>query len=176
MLLAVVRGKDAEVGADVMVLPDDPVDLQGGIYEQLTSLERQHLAIPLPARERARRLTTLWTIKEGYTKAIGTGIGFGLERIEVDLGPSGGVQGVNVDGRLVALDGWRVKSGLMPRHGQSGATDGVQEGVGEGAVSVEEEVGWALIWKGDEAEVWDGEMTIVEWDELLRVFEDIKIR
>lgn len=77
---------------------------------------------------------------------------------------------MHVDGRPVELDGWEVQSGIMPK-GSSG--EGM-EGVGEGLVRHEEEVGWALIWKGDEEEPWDGEMEVVEWEELVRALEDAK--
>jgi 4'-phosphopantetheinyl transferase len=169
VLLGVARGDTAELGVDVMLPPLDPVELQDSLDLQLTSMEKHHLAIPLPPRERAARLTTLWTIKEGYTKAIGHGVGFGLERIEVELGHMGEVWAVHVDGRPVGVEGWKVFSGMIqPPPEESGS--GAGEGIGEGSVVTQRgEVGWAVIWRGDE---WDGEVEVVKWGEFVRVFED----
>lgn len=82
--------------------PNDPFPTQEGISDQLTLLEKQSLAMPLSLRDRSLRLTKLWSVKEAYTKAIGEGITFGLERIEVELSASAGkVERVKVDGRDV---------------------------------------------------------------------------
>lgn len=51
-------------------------------------------------------LTTLWTLKEGYTKAIGEGVGFGLERINVVLDELKAVR-VEVDGKDIDWK-WRI--------------------------------------------------------------------
>jgi 4'-phosphopantetheinyl transferase len=185
VLLGVARGITAELGVDVMLPPEDPVELQDSLDLQLTPMEKHHLAIPLPPRERAARLTTLWTIKEGYTKAIGHGVGFGLERIEVELGHMGEVWAVHVDGRPVGVEGWKVLSGMIRQpseeseEGGSGSVDGSRgsggsglgkEGLGEGKVNTQRgEVGWAVIWRGDE---WDGEVEMVKWGEFVRVFEE----
>lgn len=128
------------------------------------------LAIPLGTADRAQRLTTLWTLKEGYTKAVGQGIVFGMERIEVDLGPKGEVRDVCVDGRPVGLDGWKYATGRLGRRDTGAAAAGI-EGLGEGAVSAREgeEVGWAAYWR--EKEEWDGQVRVVQWDELVRTFE-----
>ena len=95
---------------------------------QLVSGEKMALALPLTDHQRARLITTLWTFKEGYTKAIGEGVGFGLERIAVDLSIDGLVDGVSVDGRDIRWDGWKWTTGW----------------VGDG-----KEYGWSVYWKGD---------------------------
>lgn len=131
-----------------------------------------HLAVPLSTADRSQRLTTLWTLKEGYTKAVGQGIVFGMERIEVDMGPKGEVWDVCVDGRPVGLDGWKYATGQL---GKADLGDGSAqvdlEGLGEGAVVSREgeEVGWAAYWRGKEE--WDGKVRVVHWDELVRTFE-----
>lgn len=94
-------------------------------------------------RVKAKLLTTLWTVKEGYTKAIGEGIGFGLDRIAVDLG-DGSVRGIRVDGRDIREDGWSWVVGSL---------DGG-------------EYGYAVIWKGG------GEVTVenIDWRGFVRAF------
>lgn len=190
MLLGVQRGDGAEVGVDLMVPPTDPVDVQDGISLQvgpastimrcrtladlqLTHKEKVHLAVPLTAAARAQRLTTLWTLKEGYTKAVGEGIVFGMERIEVDMGQKGEVWDVCVDGRPVGLDGWKYATGRLGKADLSGeGTLQVDlEGLGEGAVVQREgeEVGWAAYWRGQDE--WEGKVRVIQWDELVRTFE-----
>ncbi|BEI85254.1 hypothetical protein CcaverHIS002_0506550 [Cutaneotrichosporon cavernicola] len=140
VLLAV---NDRDVGVDVMDLPSNPEELEDSISYQLTPHERLALAATR-GRVKAKLLTTLWTIKEGYTKAIGEGIAFGLDRIEVDPG-DGSVAGVRVDGRDVRKDGWRWAVGSL----EGGA------------------YGYAVIWRGEESAV---EVETVGWDEFIRAF------
>ncbi|ODO01482.1 hypothetical protein I350_06302 [Cryptococcus amylolentus CBS 6273] len=133
------------VGIDIMLHPEDPFPTQEGISEQLTLLERQSLAIPLTPRERSQRLTKLWSVKESYTKAIGEGITFGLERIEVELeGPGEGkVKTVRVDGKDVGERGWEWR----------------QNDLGE-------DYGYAVWWRGDDAEdTGEAQMEHVSWEE-----------
>lgn len=127
-----------------------------------------NLAVPLSTAERAQRLTSLWSLKEAYTKAIGEGIIFGMERIEVDLGTKGEVWDVCVDGRPVGLDGWKYATGYLTPPASSHHPE---EGLGEGIVASREgsEVGWAAYWKGGTE--WDGQVRVVQWDELVRTFE-----
>lgn len=65
-------------------------------------------------------------MKEGYTKAIGTGISFGLERINVQPGV-GMVSKLEIDGRDARSQGWRWAVGSL-----------------DGAY------GWAVIWNEEE--------------------------
>lgn len=116
---------------------------------KLTLSERLHLS-GTRGRVKAKLLTTLWTIKEGFTKAIGEGIAFGLDRIEVDPG-DGSVPGFTVDGRDVREDGWRWAVGSI---------DGG-------------EYGYAVIWRGEEQEEEkEGKVEVetVSWDDFVRAF------
>ena len=102
-------------------------------------------------------MTTFWTVKEGYTKAIGQGIGFGLERIQVDLDERGDVGMVSVDGSDVRDNGWRWKCGWLGR---------------------DEGYGWVVYWKIDEMEEGGVEEVTnqvkeISWDEFLRQFDEI---
>ena len=46
-------------------------------------------------------------------KAIGEGIGFGMERVEVDLDEKGTLVGVIVDGIALTETGWDVQVGRL---------------------------------------------------------------
>ena len=113
--------------------------------------------MPLSERERARRVTALWTLKEGYTKAVGEGIGFGLERVRVDLGLGEDGEGlererrVRVDGRDVEEDGWACASGWLGADG---------------------EYGWAAFWRGDGEASSEIHVEEVAWEDFLRVFDE----
>jgi 4'-phosphopantetheinyl transferase len=52
----------------------------------MTIRERQALSILLSATQLRWTLSSLWALKEGYTKAVGDGVGFGLDRIQVKFG------------------------------------------------------------------------------------------
>ncbi|TXT10808.1 hypothetical protein VHUM_02313 [Vanrija humicola] len=141
VLLAVVSSDGSgtvDVGVDVMDLPTDP--------DELVTKEKLHLA-GTSGRIKAKLLTTLWTIKEGYTKATGDGISFGLDRIAVDLG-DGSVAGVKVDGRDIGEDGWRWAVGSI----DAGA------------------YGYAIIWRGDAAERPDVKLEVLAWEDFVHAF------
>ena len=152
VLFGSVRGQEVDIGVDLMKIPLDPKDIQEGISEQLSPEEKHALALPLSDHERAKRLTTLWTFKEGYTKAIGQGVGFGLDRITLALDQRGDVEGVCVDGEDIRWDGWKWAKGWIE------SKDGLHK----------EEYGWVAIWRGDPD--WDGQLTTVTWDDFLRTF------
>lgn len=84
-------------------------------------------------------------MKEGYTKAIGTGISFGLERINVHLG-DGKVASLEIDGKDARLDGWHWDVGSL----DAGA------------------YGWAVIWNGEQDQTVTPEP--LEWNLFVRSF------
>jgi 4'-phosphopantetheinyl transferase len=112
----------------------------------MTVAERLALSVPLTPQQLRWALTTLWTLKEGYTKAIGEGVGFGLQRINVVFDGLEVVR-VEVDGRDIADDVWNFRLGR----------------IGEGM-----QAGYAVYWKGTE---WAG-VEIVEWSQLISVFDN----
>ncbi|KAL0247056.1 hypothetical protein I308_104090 [Cryptococcus tetragattii IND107] len=147
ILLTALRSHSplACVGIDIMKHPDDPFPTQEGISDQLTLLEKRSLAMPLSARDRSLRLTKLWSVKEAYTKAIGEGITFGLERIEVELSAGAGkVERVKVDGKDVDERGWEWRVG-----------------------DIGDDYGWAAWWRGDDVE---RELVIdhISWEDFAR--------
>jgi 4'-phosphopantetheinyl transferase len=79
----------------------------------MTISERRAMTVPLSTRQRAERLTTLWCVKEAYVKAIGEGVGFGMERIDVDLDDEGTLRGVRVDERPLSDSSWNVQVGIL---------------------------------------------------------------
>lgn len=157
VLLGIGKG---EVGVDIMDPPRDPEEIKEALIPQvspfirnfeltikMTISERQALAVPLTPHELRWMLTPLWTLKEGYTKAVGEGVGFGLERINV-VWEGKEVRRVEVDGRDIADDGWKWKLGR----------------IGQGV-----EAGYAVYWKETE---WE-DLEIVEWEELVSTFDSL---
>ena len=110
----------------------------------MTASEKKLLAFNLPNEDRAKRITTFWTLKEGCVKAIGEGIGFGLERIQVDMDDSGVVGAVSVNGRDVKELGWNWSCGNL------------------------EGYGWAAYWKGPNTKC---EVQHISWETFMKPFE-----
>ncbi|OCF42615.1 4'-phosphopantetheinyl transferase [Kwoniella heveanensis CBS 569] len=165
------------IGVDVMIPPLKPgeaSEIQEGISDQLTLREKQFLS-GLPAASsssfsinppgsargsgdgdgdelRAWALTYMWALKEGYTKAVGEGITFGMERIEVDLGLEADV-GCEI-GRDCVSDGQSDphRSALQRLHVKSVIVDGkeVSERGWEYRVGQIDGHGYAVWWRGDE--------------------------
>ena len=73
--------------------------------KQLTEEEKRLLSgDDVPENEAVSRFYLIWTIKEAYTKAIGLGLGFDLQRI----GYNGATKTVAVDG--VAATEWQFET------------------------------------------------------------------
>jgi len=148
VLLGINRG--GQIGVDLMQLPipEKAHEVEEALSEQLTLLERQNLSVPLHPSQKTRHLTTLWCVKECYTKAIGEGIGFGLERVSVDLAGDTEVQirGGKVDG--VGFDDmrWSVEGGWLADYR------------------------WVAIWQGGTEKVG---VEVIEWDSFVEVFDSM---
>ncbi|WRT69743.1 uncharacterized protein IL334_006734 [Kwoniella shivajii] len=118
ILFSILRSHSplACVGIDIMSPVPDPTEVQEGISYQLTLSEKQSLSIPMSEDERCKRLMRMWTLKEGFTKAVGEGITFGLERIEVHLASTqqaGDIEKVLIDGKNSVDIGWEYKIGQV---------------------------------------------------------------
>ncbi|WVW86881.1 hypothetical protein I302_108936 [Kwoniella bestiolae CBS 10118] len=158
ILLSILRSHSplACVGIDIMSPGPDPLETQEGISYQLTTREKLSLAGKMTDEERNKRLMNLWTLKEGYTKAVGEGITFGLERIEVILDDYGDVQGVKIDGKDSEEIGWEYRLGWVG------------------------ECRWAVWWRGDDAEdglqsggQGEGGVVHVGWEEFEKPLLDL---
>jgi phosphopantetheinyl transferase len=79
----------------------------------MTISERRAMALPLSPRDKADRLTKIWCLKEAYVKAIGEGVGYGLQRIDVSLSDDGVLESVKVDGKVLKNEGWSVELGIL---------------------------------------------------------------
>ena len=79
----------------------------------MTISERRGMALPLSPMEKAERLTKIWCLKEAYVKAIGEGVGFGLQRIDIALNDEVILDSVKVDGKSLEGDGWSVELGTL---------------------------------------------------------------
>lgn len=79
----------------------------------MTTSEKRGIVSSSDTRKKSERLITLWCVKEAYVKAIGEGIGFGMERVEVDLDDRGTLVGVKVDGVPLTETGWDVQVGRL---------------------------------------------------------------
>ncbi len=81
-VLAVVRGRD--VGVDVERV--DPSRARGPIADQLFADDEAAELRSLPEESRIRRFFELWTQKEAYAKALGTGVALPLRRLRAPAG------------------------------------------------------------------------------------------
>jgi 4'-phosphopantetheinyl transferase len=82
-LIAVARAR--EVGVDVERIRGDVESL--GIAGRFFAPSEFERLRHLPSDDANRLFFTLWTSKEAYLKARGTGLSLGLDRFEVELGP-----------------------------------------------------------------------------------------
>jgi len=97
-------------------------------------------------------ITLLWTLKEGYVKAIGEGIGFGLDRISVDIDVEAErATSISVDGRDITDDGWSWSNGWI--------------GIGLN------QYGWTVFWKGENRND-PVELQNISWEDFIQPFID----
>ncbi|KAL1735739.1 4'-phosphopantetheinyl transferase superfamily [Schizophyllum commune] len=93
------------VGVDIMEVRmprgETYASLTETFGEQLTTLERRQLRALQP-EEGLRHFFWIWTTKEAYTKALGIGLGFDFNRVEVDVA----ARTIRIDG--VIPQGWRL--------------------------------------------------------------------
>jgi len=80
--IAVVAMAPSEVGVDVEALR--PVPRAERLAARFFAESERRRLLELPTDRRDRSFLRIWTCKEAYLKAIGTGIGVPLSRVEVD--------------------------------------------------------------------------------------------
>lgn len=61
-----------------------------------------------PDGDRRRAFAAAWTVKEAVVKALGAGIGFGLDRVEVAMGEGAPARLVALDGDTGAAERWSL--------------------------------------------------------------------
>jgi phosphopantetheinyl transferase len=99
--------------------------------------------------DRAKMITLLWTVKEGYVKATGDGIVFGLERIAVEIAELK-ASTISVDGRNVLEIGWDWTNGW----------------IGDDF----EQYGWTAYWRNGVSRT--TQIEHIRWDQFIQPFID----
>ncbi|KAG8903203.1 hypothetical protein FRB99_003615 [Tulasnella sp. 403] len=152
----------ADVGIDVMkaeIPSGESVKSFAAILsEQLTSRERLYLASHLhEARAATDILFKYWTIKEAYTKALGSGLGFDFQRVEylmTSQSPDG--DRVIVDGEV--LLGWEFRGFTWRDKGNTYIGMAAKRGEGDGTT-----ISWALLdEEGDTTTEWLEQIALVQ--------------
>jgi 4'-phosphopantetheinyl transferase len=91
-----------------------------GLAERYFSPREVTILRELPDDQRERAFFHAWTRKEAFLKARGVGLSYGLERVEVTLGPREAPQLVRVDGEERQARSWSLHN-LEPAPGFVGA-------------------------------------------------------
>ena len=107
-----------EIGIDVeavRAIPD-----ADSIARQFFSPPEIEAYFALPAAHRPLGFFNCWTRKEAFVKAVGEGLGFGLERFDVSLDPGAPARLLRVDGDSGERCGWVLRD-FDPAHGFVGA-------------------------------------------------------
>ena len=74
---------DSKIGVDVEHISSDRTFQ--GIAERFFSKREVSVLNSLPENEQRAAFFDFWTCKEAYLKAIGTGLSFGLDKVEIDI-------------------------------------------------------------------------------------------
>lgn len=102
-LLAISRS--APVGVDVEFIKPMP-DLAAIAASHFAAEERETL-LALPDAEQLGAFYRIWTRKEAYIKAVGTGLSHGLDRFAVSVGPAA-PRFVHLDGDTARAARWSL--------------------------------------------------------------------
>ncbi len=116
VLIAVTRR--GEVGIDVERIRPFANDL--GLAERYFSAQECGLLRRLAPERRTEAFFHAWTRKEACLKALGVGLSYGLDRVEVTIGPDDPVRLVRLDGEEEHAAPWSLL-GLAPAPGYVGA-------------------------------------------------------
>lgn len=122
-LVAVAR----EVAVGVDIERQDGTRNLGQLAKSTFSGRELDRWLGLPEAERPRAFFDTWARKEAFVKACGRGIGFGLRRFDVSVGP-GPVRVESIDGDPVAAEGWDLHA-LDPGSGYSAALAAQHPGI-----------------------------------------------
>ncbi|MEX2272828.1 MAG: 4'-phosphopantetheinyl transferase superfamily protein [Vicinamibacterales bacterium] len=86
-IVACVLGEAYQIGVDVERLDRPPVDPR--VIQRYCSEPEQAALADMPATLRHERFLELWTLKEAYVKARGTGLTLPLSKVSFDVGVEG---------------------------------------------------------------------------------------
>ncbi len=115
-LVAVTRR--CAVGVDVEHVR--PMSNYLGLAERYFSPREVAILNGLPDEQRMPAFFHAWTRKEAFLKAIGVGLSYGLERVEVTLGPGEPARLTSLDGAETRARCWSMRH-LEPAPGYVGA-------------------------------------------------------
>lgn len=112
-LVACVIGEAPQIGVDVERLDRPPVDRR--VIQRYCSDDEQRALASMPDTLRHERFLELWTLKEAYVKARGTGLTLPLSKISFAIGVEGpgdvSFNGVDEEARWMF-----AHTRLEPRH------------------------------------------------------------
>jgi hypothetical protein len=107
---------DGRIGVDLeALLPSTALDAAADLF--LPGERAWAESLPAPLRWRA--LLALWTAKEAVLKALGQGLGFGLDQVELGPDGRGGLMLRRLCGSEVLVQGWRIEHQEWSLGGQS---------------------------------------------------------
>lgn len=86
-IVACVVGDDGQVGVDIERLDRPPVDAR--VIQRYCSDDEQRALASMPDTLRHERFLELWTLKEAYVKARGTGLTLPLRNVSFAIGVEG---------------------------------------------------------------------------------------
>lgn len=114
VLFGVTDTGGASVGVDVAAVPseDEYPDLEEALQEALSPTERRALQSSALS-VRGKMLAMMWAAKEAYVKALGAGVTFGLQRIDVHVKTDCLVESIEVDGTNMLHQNWIWSSGWL---------------------------------------------------------------
>ena len=118
-ILVCAVSKNRRIGIDVEQIRELRT-LNGMIRIVLSTTEQASFAL-LPKQDQLFAFFNSWTGKEAYLKAIGMGIAFGLQAVEVVFDPSRAVELLQVNGDRAQVAKWTIKR-ISPHSGYIAAT------------------------------------------------------
>lgn len=117
-LVLIAITQRGEVGIDVERIRPFANDL--GLAERFFSQRECRLLRLMAPERRTEAFFHAWTRKEACLKALGVGLSFGLDRVEVSIRPEDPVQLLRLDGEEKHAATWSLQA-LAPAPGYAGA-------------------------------------------------------
>jgi phosphopantetheine--protein transferase-like protein len=111
-VLAVAVSTSGPIGVDLETV-DASADLAGLSRDYLSDAERT-LFVAASESRRTELFYQFWTGKEAYLKAIGQGLGFGPEHVELGAAADGHLRLSRIGGSAALADGWQLHHRTVP--------------------------------------------------------------